>query len=840
VSRESLALRLRAAFLEDLDEQLRALTGGLLALETEPGAATPLGAVFRAAHTLMGAARAAGLGGVERLCHALEEVLSRARADVRLEPAHFARLFAAADALARAGEALRAGAEPDAAALAEAAHAVERGDAAFPAVAPMGGERPAEPPATLSHAGISTRSTNSVPGADGVESPPLSGAASPESGPVEPSSPDMPSVDAQPSVAGRPGARVDEEQTAGAPSSPVPPAVPAEAASGMEPRSGEEVTSPRPGEEIPGAQRPTVPAAPRTPGGEAPVRVAAEKLDALLSASGQLLLARGRVAAQAAEAEALRDHAGRAEARWRRAGRELRVALERAGAGRAALEALAALEDDLHALSRGAGGLAAGLRAGSRSLSLAVDDVAGQVHRARLRPFAEACESLPRSARDLAAASGKEVRLRIEGGQVEADRAVLDGVREALIHLVRNAVDHGIEPPAARAATGKPPAGTITVAAALRGDRLVVTVADDGRGVDEVAVGARLAREGRPGATDRDGVAAALFEGGFSTRDRAGEVSGRGVGLDAARAAAARVRATLEVRWRAGEGTVFTLESPLTLATIRALLVSAGGHPFAVPTAAVERVERVEPASLRRAGGREVVPAAAGPVAVAPLARVLGPPLAEAPVTGPFTVVHLCAGPRRLAAAVDEVLGEQELLVRPLERGGRPLPHLSGAAILPTGVVALVLDPARVVETGLGAAAEGMRMEEAGAAVPSARRILVVDDSITTRTLERSTLEAAGYEVMTAVDGADGWRLLQERGADLVVSDVEMPRMDGFALCAAIRASRRFASTPVVLVTSLEKPEHRERGMEAGADAYVGKSEFDQEALLGTIRQLLG
>ncbi|HEX2091855.1 MAG TPA: response regulator, partial [Longimicrobiaceae bacterium] len=258
-----------------------------------------------------------------------------------------------------------------------------------------------------------------------------------------------------------------------------------------------------------------------------------------------------------------------------------------------------------------------------------------------------------------------------------------------------------------------------------------------------------------------------------------------------------------------------------------------------VPTAHVDHLQRIRPEEVRRAEGREVIVTSGAPVPVVSLAAVLGPPLEQRPVSGPAPTIRLCAGDRRLAVVVDELLTEQEVVIRPLERIRTPLRHFSGAAILGNGGVALVLDPAAVIPSGL-TLGPGGSLAPPGSAPAPRRRILVVDDSITTRTLEQSILEAAGYEVLTAVDGAEGWRILQEQGCDLVVSDVEMPRMDGFALCESIRGSQRHREIPVVLVTALEAPEHRARGLEAGADAYLVKSSFDQQSLLDTIRQLIG
>ena len=248
---------------------------------------------------------------------------------------------------------------------------------------------------------------------------------------------------------------------------------------------------------------------------------------------------------------------------------------------------------------------------------------------------------------------------------------------------------------------------------------------------------------------------------------------------------------------------------------------------------------RVNPEHIKRVEGRSVLPGPEAPVPVVALGRLL-PPLVERPVEGPVPLVLLHAGGRRLAVAVDELIAEQECVVRPVGDGEDPIKHIAGAALLADGRIALVLDPITLVAAGLESdVGAGLTAGERRSGRPATRRVLVVDDSITTRTLEQSILEAAGYDVLTAVDGSDAWRVLQERGADLVVADIEMPRMDGFALCEAIRASKRFQQLPVVLVTALESPEHRARGLEVGADAYIGKSSFDQQHLLDTIRQLL-
>jgi two-component system, chemotaxis family, sensor kinase CheA len=479
----------------------------------------------------------------------------------------------------------------------------------------------------------------------------------------------------------------------------------------------------------------------------------------------------------------------------------------------------------------------------ARRLDQATAAVAAAVHGLRLRPLAEALEGLPRAVRDVAAEAGKQVTLELSGQEVEADRIVVDSLREPLLHLVRNAVDHGIEPPAERERRGKPATGSVRVGAELAGGRVVVTVSDDGGGIDEDAVRATLRERGEPVPEGRAALADALLAGGFSTRREATTISGRGVGVDLVRAAVQRIGGTVDVDWRAGAGTTFTLACPPTPAMIRALLVRVGAVTFGIPTAHVERLRRIGADDVRTVEGRTLLTTPQGPIPVHVLAALLGPPLDANPVEDRAPAVILAVGHRRAALVVDEVIAEDELVVRPLRLDPGTLPYAAGAAVLPSGTVALVLNAA--VLSGARPATAGT----AGTAIapvfaqPTAaprRRILVADDSITTRTLEQSMLEAAGYDVATAVDGLDAWERLERDGADLLVADIEMPRMDGFTLCRRIRATPRFAELPVVLVTGLGSDEDRARGMDAGADAYIVKSSFDQAALLDTVRQLVG
>lgn len=727
---DRLAERLTAIFVEELEQQLRGMSGDLLELEANPADADRLRSVFRAAHTLKGAARAAGFPAIESACEAAETLLSQARSGaLTLNAAHFSRLLATADALEDAADRLR--------------HGRSLEDAPISALA--GGDTP-------------VRRT--------------------------------------------------------APAAPAPSPSPSR---GPDTRAG-----------------PSQPA-PASSAATARVRVDMEQLDALLASAGELLSATRRVADRRRQMGDLQEEATRCVAAFRRMTRRAN-----GGVDAAAARSVAELEQGLTRLLEQIRALAGKSQREARLLGRLAGDLDGTMRRLRMRPFSDACEQLPRVIRDVGASGGKQVRLEIGGGEVAADRAVLDAVREALLHLVRNAVDHGIEPPRVRRERDKPETGTVRVAAELRGDRLLVVVEDDGAGLDLGAIRAHRERTGHPTPETDAELTRLLFEGGVTTRMEATAISGRGVGLDAVRAAVERVRGRVDVSWEEGRGTRFTLDLPLSLAALRALFVGVGDQVIAFPTADVERLLSVGPDRLARIDGRDVVTGGDGPIPLVSLAEVLGPPFPPLLAREPLAVVQLSAGGRRLAVAVDELLSEQEVIVRPVHPLPRRPAHLAGLAILGEGRLAVVLEPRALIRAAMDAPAAAVAAAPAREAAAVKRTIVVADDSITTRALEESILQAAGYRVLTAADGAEAWRLVREHGCDLVVSDVEMPRMDGFQLCEAIRASKRFSELPVVLVTALESPQDRARGLEVGADAYIPKSSFDQQRLLDSIARLIG
>ncbi|MDB4900141.1 MAG: CheA signal transduction histidine kinase, partial [Gemmatimonadetes bacterium] len=350
-----------------------------------------------------------------------------------------------------------------------------------------------------------------------------------------------------------------------------------------------------------------------------------------------------------------------------------------------------------------------------------------------------------------------------------------------------------------------------------------------------------LVQRGRVVPTDADALVRTIFDDGFSTREQATTISGRGVGLGIVRTSVERVGGTVQVDATPGRGTRFVLEVPLSIATLRAILVQVNGTLFALPSAFVARVDRVRSSELARADGRALMIGSGVPVPVTTLAALLGPPFVESATDEALQIVTVEAGGRRLALVVDELADERELVLRPLEHAGAAATAITvGTALLGGGEVVLVLGVPGLLADSTGSGASALGLATSAPVDRASQRILVVDDSITSRTLEQSVLSAAGYDVVTAVDGVEAWRVIEHGEIALVVSDVEMPHLDGIGLCERIRATPRTSAMPVILVTSLDEPAQRARGLEAGADAYITKSGFDQDILLETVRQLLG
>jgi two-component system chemotaxis sensor kinase CheA len=473
-----------------------------------------------------------------------------------------------------------------------------------------------------------------------------------------------------------------------------------------------------------------------------------------------------------------------------------------------------------HGLASGAAGTSDELDAGDVLLDELKDAAIGM----RMQPVGSIAGPLRRATREAARSTGKDVELTVTGGETELDRAILEELSDPLVHLLRNAVAHGIEPAEERTDAGKPPAGRVEVRAVQRAGIVEITVSDDGRGVP-----AELLRD----ADGENDLADRLSRPGLSTATEVTSLSGRGVGLDAVKRFAETHSGRLSIRSRPGRGTDVTLSLPFTLALVEVLLFERGANMFGLPISSVEEVLRASGAVVL--GGRRSLDVRGVAVPLADVADLVD---ADAPAGVPEPpAVLVGAGGKRLAVTCDRLIGEEDVVINGFEPPLNAVRGYLGTALLGNGRIALVLDPADLVRRPGNARTRTPEQQPAA----HSRRVLVVEDSFTVRELQRSILEAAGYEVTTAEDGRRALeRLHEDESIGLVVSDVEMPELNGIELVAAIRADPVRASLPVVIVTSKGADDDRRRGLDAGADAYIAKSSYDQETLLSTVGRLIG
>jgi two-component system chemotaxis sensor kinase CheA len=458
----------------------------------------------------------------------------------------------------------------------------------------------------------------------------------------------------------------------------------------------------------------------------------------------------------------------------------------------------------------------------------------------RLLPASMIFGPLERAARDAAHASGKKIVFQTSGGEQRLDAHVLDALRNALLHLVRNAVAHGIEPEAQRSAAGKPEAGHVRLHVERRGSEVAFVCRDDGGGIDVEAVRRAATQAGllvpsRAAAASRQELFGLLLAGGLTTARRLTEVSGRGVGLDVARETVARLGGEVVIESTAGRGASIELRVPISLSSISTLVVDAGGTTAVVPLDAVRRTLRLEASEIARSPANDTIVYEGQVIPFVPLSRALRRPAGSTRERPHWSAVVVQSGGALAAVGVDRLLGTASVVVRPLPAHAAVEPIVMGAALDAEGHPQVVLDPAGLVvaaQTEHGAVREPDRVPR----LP----VLVIDDSLTTRMLEQSILESAGYSVELATSAEEGLAMARQHRYGAFVVDVEMPGMNGFEFVATTRADPKLRDVPAILVTSRNAPEDRRRGEEAGARAYVVKGEFDQAFLLQTIRRLVG
>jgi len=465
----------------------------------------------------------------------------------------------------------------------------------------------------------------------------------------------------------------------------------------------------------------------------------------------------------------------------------------------------------------------------------------------RMRPFGDATHAYPRVVRDLARSLGKQVRFNIVGEATQVDRDILDMLDAPLGHLLRNAVDHGVETPEARETQGKASEATITLEARHSAGKLLITVADDGAGIDLEAVRAAVVRRGLSDAdtasrlSDHELLDFLLLPG-FSMREHVTDVSGRGVGLDAVHEVVKAVRGTVRIHNEPGRGTRFMLQLPLTLSVIRSLLVDVGGEAYGFPLAYVRRTLELARPEIDMLEGQQHFSFEGRPVGLVTAHQLLGTqPPGEARDSVPVVVIG--EGAETYGIAVDRFLGERMLVVQPLDARLGKVRDIAAGALMENGDAVLIVDVDDLLRS-VDKLVRGGQLDKVqraqGVAVQHRKHVLVVDDSLTVRELERKLLEKRGYAVTVAVDGMDGWNALRGADFDLVVTDIDMPRMDGIELVTLIKRDAALKALPVMVVSYKDREEDRRRGLDAGADYYLAKGSFHDEALLDAVRDLIG
>ncbi|NNJ17197.1 hybrid sensor histidine kinase/response regulator [Pseudomonas putida CSV86] len=578
-------------------------------------------------------------------------------------------------------------------------------------------------------------------------------------------------------------------------------------------------------------------------GGERVLRVTAERLNSLLDLSSKALVETQRFKPFLATLQRLK----RVQGQSLRVLDELKAQIEAGGQGEDIHQALALTQQllgeaqqmlqqqvvDLDEL---------GWQAGQRAQNLYDMALA-----CRMRPFADVLAGQSRMVRDLGRSLGKQVRLEVEGEKTQVDRDVLEKLEAPLTHLLRNAVDHGIELPEQRLAAGKPAEGTIRLRASHQAGLLMLELSDDGGGVDLQRLRRSIVERNLSPAETVAQMSEAelltfLFLPGFSLRDKVTEVSGRGVGLDAVQHMVRQLRGQVGMTQGDGSGSRFHLEVPLTLSVVRSLVVQVSGEAYAFPLAHIERTLELSAEAIVQIEGRQQFWHEGRAVGLVSASQLLNRPVGQNSEQS-IKVVVIRERETLYGVAVDRLVGERVLVVMPLDSRLGKVQDISAGALLDDGSVVLIVDVEdllRSVEKLLGTG-RLERIERRGSAREAARkRVLVVDDSLTVRELQRKLLSNRGYQVAVAVDGMDGWNALRSEDFDLLITDIDMPRMDGIELVTLVRRDSRLQSLPVMVVSYKDREEDRRRGLDAGADYYLAKASFHDDALLDAVVELIG
>ena len=770
-------------FREEMGAHSAVLTDGLLTLERDGGSRERIEPLMRAAHSIKGAARVVDLLPAVHIAHEMEDVLVAAgEGRIKLDAAMVDTLLAALDWM------------------------VGMSAVADDTLADWMEQHSAEAEEWVAKVGACLGKTPQNPAAE----------SAPEEKPKPVSAPVPAEVDPPPVPSSLPGPIV-EARPEPVPSVP-PPEKPSAATAAPGPAAAAKTSPP--------ANESAEPA-------DAPVRITAETLSQMLAFAADMLLEARRIEALARDLQPLKH------------------------LQRRLLATVQSCNGD-HGSSQ------TQIREGLAELGAAVDhhdvqlaDVASRANflserlhnlalRGRMRPFSDGVQGFPRLVRDVARQLGKQVDFEILGQSTLVDRDILSRLDAPLNHLLRNALDHGLETPEERLAAGKPATGKLRLEARHRSGRLLVSINDDGHGIDAEKLRAKIINKGLITEEMAERLTASelydfLFLPGLSTRETVSEISGRGVGLDVVQTMVHACGGSLQVSSDRGAGTRFELHLPVTRSVIRTLRVEVAGQGYALPLARIDRAERRDATQLESLNGNYYFATEQGNVALISARRLLG--MEESALhPAQLSLVLISSEGRQYALEVDALHGECDLVVRPLDRRLGKVPNLSSVALDEHGQPVLIMDVDDLVRSSdrLSGQSQPTRRRPVHSVKRRTRRLLVVDDSITVREVERKLLENGGYEVDVAVDGMDGWNQLTLNTYDLVVTDVDMPRMNGIELVTRIKADPKLTVLPVIIVSYKDREEDRLRGMQAGADYYLTKSSFHDTGLIQAVRDLIG
>lgn len=484
------------------------------------------------------------------------------------------------------------------------------------------------------------------------------------------------------------------------------------------------------------------------------------------------------------------------------------------------------------------------MRESINELAILSDALQEELRMLRLMPASALLHTLPRTARDISQELGKRIELSITGDAVKMDKLILEGLQNPLMHLLRNAIDHGIESEDVRRSLGKPVIGKIQIHVQDEGDQILISVSDDGGGIDVKQIAAIAENKNIFNKSTLDKMSPAdilelVFRPGFSTKEIITDVSGRGIGLNVVKENIANLKGQVTITSEIGKGTTFHLRVPLTLASERGLLIKCVDELFVIPTSIVERVLLLKASDIIDIEASQAIVLNEHPIPLRSLADVLGFTY-HSSKQEQFPIVVLRKEKNAVALLVSEIIGEREIVVKPLQA---PLDHIlsvAGGTLSGNGQAIIVLNTNDLINTALQLKKAAHIVTQDSTDKTAARiHILVVDDSITTRTMEKNILESRDYQVTVAVNGKEAWDLLQKQKFSILITDINMPVMDGFTLTENVKKHEKLHDLPVIIVTSMDSEEEKKRGIEVGADAYIVKSQFESEALLEIVEQLV-